>query len=46
MQYNTVSKPPWNDMQKHMFPGDTAITACTYPNGRLGNGMRYVYSLY
>ena len=28
-------------MQKHLFPGDTAITVCSYPNGKLGAGMRY-----
>jgi uncharacterized protein (DUF608 family) len=38
---NHVTKPPWNDMQKHMFDGDDALTACTYPHGKLGNGMRY-----
>jgi hypothetical protein len=38
---NIVTKPPWNDMQKHLFDGDQGVTVCTYPNGKLGNGMRY-----
>jgi hypothetical protein len=29
------------DMQKHFFPGDTGVTVCNYPNGKLKNGMRY-----
>lgn len=33
--------PPFHDLQKHFFPGDTGITVCTYPNGKLGNGMQY-----
>ena len=41
LKYNTVSKPPWNDMQKHMFDGDTGITVCTYPHGKLAAGMQY-----
>lgn len=41
LKNNMVTKPPWNDMQKHLFPGDTAITVCTYPNGKLGDGMQY-----
>lgn len=24
-KYNVVHKPPWNDMQKHLFDGDTGI---------------------
>jgi hypothetical protein len=40
-RYNIVTKPPWNDMQKHLFDGDQGVTVCTYPNGKLGNGMRY-----
>jgi non-lysosomal glucosylceramidase len=40
-KYNVVRKPPWNDMQKHLFDGDVGITVCTYPNGKLGDGMRY-----
>lgn len=40
-KYNVVKKPPWKDMQKHLFDGDTGITVCTYPNGKLGDGMRY-----
>ena len=41
LKYNAVSKPPWNDQQKHMFDGDTSYTVCQYPNGKLGSGMRY-----
>ena len=41
LKYNIVTKPPWNDMQKHLEDGDTAITVCQYPNGKLGGGMRY-----
>ncbi len=37
-----VTKPPWNDLQGHLFNGDTAITVCTYPNGKLGDGMMCV----
>jgi len=40
-RYNVVSKPPWNDLQKHLFDGDTGVTVCTYPNGKLGDGMQY-----
>ena len=28
-------------MQKHFFPGDTGITVCEYPHGKLANGMQY-----
>ena len=28
-------------MQKHFFPGDTGVTVCAYPNGKLANGMQY-----
>lgn len=38
---NTVTKPPWNDLQGHLFDGDSGVTVCTYPNGRLGDGMMY-----
>lgn len=38
---NIVTMPPFNDLQKHFFPGDTGITVCTYPNGKLGDGMMY-----
>lgn len=41
-KHNMVTKPPWNDMQKHLFAGDTGITVCSYPNGKLGDGMRCV----
>jgi len=41
VKYNIVTNPPWKDMQKHLFPGDQGITVCTYPNGKLGVGMRY-----
>ena len=39
-KHNTVTKPPWNDMQKHLFDGDTGVTVCVYPHGKLGDGMR------
>eukprot|EP01063_Lacrimia_lanifica_P028465 TRINITY_DN4158_c0_g1_i2.p1 TRINITY_DN4158_c0_g1~~TRINITY_DN4158_c0_g1_i2.p1 ORF type:complete len:848 (+),score=329.88 TRINITY_DN4158_c0_g1_i2:177-2720(+) len=38
---NTVQCPPFHDLQKHMFPGDTGTTTCTYPHGKLGKGMIY-----
>ena len=41
LKYNVVVKPPFQDMQKHFYPGDVGITVCTYPNGKLGNGMMY-----
>ena len=41
LTHNAVTKPPWNDLQKHLFDGDTGITVCTYPHGKLGNGMMY-----
>ena len=40
-EYNVITKPPWNDMQKHLFDGDTGVTVCVYPHGKLGGGMRY-----
>lgn len=40
LQHNKVTKPPWNDLQKHLFDGDTALTVATYPNGKLCR-MRY-----
>lgn len=38
---NRAHMPPFKDMQNHFFPGDTGVRACTYPNGKLGNGMTY-----
>ncbi len=35
LKYNTVQKPPFQDMQKHFFDGDSGIRVCTYPNGKL-----------
>jgi non-lysosomal glucosylceramidase len=40
-KYNVVVKPPFEDLQKHFFDGDVGITVCTYPNGKLGDGMQY-----
>ena len=43
-KYNTVtqtSSKGYVDMQKHFFPGDTGITVCEYPHGKLANGMQY-----
>jgi len=28
-------------MGGHLFPGDVASTTCTYPHGKLGQGMKY-----
>ena len=39
---NIVTCPPFHDLQKHFFDGDTGVTVCTYPNGKLGGGMQYV----
>ena len=39
---NTVQKPPFEDMQQHLFDGDTGTIACSYPHGRLGDGMRRI----
>jgi len=41
VKYNVVVAPPFQDLQKHFFPGDRGITVCSYPNGKLGNGMMY-----
>lgn len=38
---NRVHMPPFHDLQQHFYPGDSGITVCTYPNGKLGNGMQY-----
>lgn len=38
---NIVHKPPFQDFQQHFFDGDTGITVCSYPNGKLGDGMTY-----
>ena len=32
-------------MQHHFFPGDTGVTVCQYPNGKLANGMQYQVSI-
>ena len=40
-RYNIVVKPPFEDLQKHMYDGDVGLTVCTYPNGKLGDGMMY-----
>ena len=39
--HNVVSKPPWADLQKHLFDGDSGVTVCVYPHGKLGSGMQY-----
>ena len=41
LKYNVVINPPFQDLQKHMYSGDVGITVCTYPNGKLGDGMNY-----
>jgi len=41
LKYNKVTKPPFQDLQKHFYDGDSGITVCSYPNGKLGNGMQY-----
>ena len=41
LTHNAVTKPPWNDLQMHLFDGDTGITVCTYPHGKIGKGMMY-----
>eukprot|EP00656_Telonema_subtile_P006667 TRINITY_DN13095_c0_g1_i1.p1 TRINITY_DN13095_c0_g1~~TRINITY_DN13095_c0_g1_i1.p1 ORF type:complete len:787 (+),score=161.65 TRINITY_DN13095_c0_g1_i1:3-2363(+) len=38
---NIVTCPPFHDLQKHLFDGDSGVTVCSYPNGRLGDGMQY-----
>jgi hypothetical protein len=38
---NRVHMPPFHDAQKHFFPGDTGITICSYPHGKLAHGMHY-----
>lgn len=40
-KYNYVHSPPFRDLQKHLYPGDSAHVTCTYPNGKLGSGMQY-----
>lgn len=40
-KYNTVKKPPFQDLQKHFYDGDVGVTVCEYPNGKLANGMKY-----
>ena len=43
-KYNQVTQTStkgYVDMQHHFFPGDTGVTVCNYPNGKLKNGMRY-----
>jgi len=41
VKYNTVTKPPFQDLQHHLYNGDTGIAVCSYPNGKLGDGMHY-----
>ena len=41
LKYNKMTKPPFQDLQKHFYDGDSGITVCSYPNGKLGNGMQY-----
>ena len=41
LKYNKVTKPPFQDLQKHFYDGDSGVTVCSYPNGKLGNGMQY-----
>ena len=38
---NFVVKPPFEDLQKHFYNGDIGLVVCTYPNGKLGDGMMY-----
>lgn len=38
---NVVHCPPFHDCQAHFFPGDSGHQTCSYPNGKLGDGMRY-----
>eukprot|EP01062_Namystynia_karyoxenos_P069413 TRINITY_DN64914_c0_g1_i1.p2 TRINITY_DN64914_c0_g1~~TRINITY_DN64914_c0_g1_i1.p2 ORF type:complete len:1022 (+),score=347.12 TRINITY_DN64914_c0_g1_i1:92-3067(+) len=38
---NVAHKPPFEDFQKHFFDGDSGMLACSYPNGKLGDGMKY-----
>merc|ERR1711970_505213 len=38
---NVVHDPPFKDLQKHFFPGDTGHNTCSYPHGKLGQGMKY-----
>eukprot|EP00931_Biecheleriopsis_adriatica_P045585 TRINITY_DN26102_c0_g1_i2.p1 TRINITY_DN26102_c0_g1~~TRINITY_DN26102_c0_g1_i2.p1 ORF type:complete len:944 (+),score=138.92 TRINITY_DN26102_c0_g1_i2:64-2895(+) len=40
-KHNLVKCPPFKDFQKHFFPGDEGTVTCTYPNGKLGDGMKY-----
>ena len=40
-RYNRVTMPPFQDLQQHFFAGDTGETVCTYPHGKLANGMQY-----
>jgi uncharacterized protein (DUF608 family) len=41
LRHNVVHAPPFKDLQKHLFDGDSGITVCTYPHGKLGAGMVY-----
>lgn len=43
IKYNTVTQHgnKFIDLQKHFFDGDTGITVCQYPNGKLAGGMQY-----
>lgn len=40
-KYNTVSRPPFEDLQHHFYDGDTGVTVTTYPNGQLPNSGIY-----
>ena len=43
-KYNQVTQTAtkgYVDMQHHFFPGDTGVTVCNYPNGKLKDGMQY-----
>tara|TARA_B100000795_G_C22776814_1_gene430382 strand:+ start:127 stop:1620 length:1494 start_codon:yes stop_codon:yes gene_type:complete len=41
LRNNLVIKPPFQDLQNHFYNGDIGICVCTYPNGKLGDGMMY-----
>eukprot|EP00536_Pseudo-nitzschia_multiseries_P005102 jgi/Psemu1/323742/estExt_fgenesh1_pg.C_930002 len=41
VQNNKVTCPPFRDLQCHFYNGDSGLRVCSYPNGKLGNGMVY-----
>jgi len=41
LKYNKVVAPPFKDLQGHFYDGDSGVTVCTYPNGKIGGGMQY-----